>query len=133
MSLSRAVLVPILLACIAVCGLQTGCGKKNRDAKKNAAMPKPPPPEETAAKIEAMPNSDIALGNTYREQPVRVEVLKGWKVRYTAVSVDDPAKVTWFNGDTQFGMGSPLEREELTVGDFFITMKATKNGKAVEA
>jgi hypothetical protein len=85
--------------------------------------------------LEGKPDSDIALRNEYVAQILNCEVLKGWKVRYTAPPVN--TNVTWWykpgGVDTQFGAGNPFERTENTVGTWTtIYFKSTQfpNGSA---
>jgi len=86
-------------------------------------MATPKPGSSQPFLLEAKPNSAIALLDVYKTQESNtVEVLKGWKVKYTAPQgVNDPE---WFQGANSIGTGSSIEHPEDTVGSFSVTYKA---------
>jgi hypothetical protein len=80
--------------------------------------------------IETHPNSAVAWPrpNAYVLLPTSVQVLKGWKIRYTAPA--GYTNVTWNTPNAQFGAGSPYEHTETATGTWVVTMKGTSGGKA---
>jgi hypothetical protein len=104
-----ALAVPLLIP--------TGCQPKRDSKKTGNIFEKVKFPDFT---IEAKPDSEIALNDTYIAQNDTVEVLKGWSVRYTAPA--GSSNVKWLHNGNQIGTGSPFTRTEETLGTFTVKM-----------
>jgi len=115
-------------------------GTNPRILATNQAVPKY---EVTISEIASHPNNALAIKNEYVAQDGTVEVLKGWKTRYTASAkpVEPTNTYRWerrTHGLTpddpwvQLGSGTsttPMEYTENTVGDFDVRFVATISSK----
>ena len=95
----------VLLVCLQLGCLQSGCGRRETDTKKGAI------PKSESYIIKIRPDSQHATNDIPRIVSTDpVEVLKGWKVEYLAKtgSVDNPDDVKWYINNEEIGTKSPF-------------------------
>jgi hypothetical protein len=117
-----------------VCALGLLLFTQAQPAEKNGINLRGDAGKAPAFTMESNPNHPLAVGPKWKAQSNPAEVLKGWKIRYTA---PDPPGGTWSKVEwyvdalpldgvfKKVGEGNPFDREEDKVGLFLVKYKGT--------